>query len=523
MTELLENYAAGRWQAGAGAGAALRDPITGAELVRVTRDGIDLSTAFDYARKTGGSALRALGYAERAALLAGTVGVLKANRDAYFDIATRNAGTVRKDSAIDIDGAIYTLAQYAKWGSTLDGHALLDGAPAALSKGGGFASQHVWAPARGLALFINAFNFPAWGLWEKAAPALLSGVPVLVKPATVTAWLTQRMVADVVNAGVWPQGALSILCGGPAGLLDTLAPGDLLSFTGSGDTARLLRQHPMVANGSVRANFETDSLNAALLMPDARPGTPAFDLMTHEVAREMTQKSGQKCTAIRRVLVPEGTLDATLAELSGRLAAVEVGNPRNDRVQMGALVARRQYEDVRQGIGALATEAELVVDGRNKRLVDADPRVAACVGPTLFALRSPAAADAAREVHAREVFGPVATVMPYRNMAHAQSLVQRGGGALVASLYGDDPKALAATALELAQSQGRVHVISPAVANVQTGHGNVMPQSLHGGPGRAGGGQELGGLRALVFYHRRAAIQAAPEVLNQLGAVPLPE
>ncbi|HEU0196253.1 MAG TPA: 3,4-dehydroadipyl-CoA semialdehyde dehydrogenase [Nevskiaceae bacterium] len=522
MSELLPNYLAGRWQTGAGAGTTLTDPVTGAELVRVSRDGLDIATGFDFARHTGAPALHRLSYAERATLLARSVDVLKANRDAYYDIATANSGTVKNDSAIDIDGAIYTLAQYAKWGQPLTGHALLDGRRVALAKDGAFASQHVWVPVNGLALFINAFNFPAWGLWEKAGPALLSGVPVVVKPATVTAWLTQRMVADVVNAGIWPAGALSVLCGNAIGLLDALAPGDVLSFTGSHATASTIRRHPAISTGAVRANFEADSLNAALLMPDAEPGSPAFDLLTREVVREMTQKSGQKRTAIRRVLVPQAALGATLERLSEKLAKTTVGNPRDASVRMGALVSRAQYDNVQHGIAALGAEAEVVVDGRHTALVDADPQVAACLGPTLFALRTPAASAAAHVVHDREVFGPVATVLPYTDLAQARALIARGGGSLVASLYGDDSGSLADQALQLAQWHGRVHVVSPAVAQVQTGHGNVMPQSLHGGPGRAGGGHELGGLRALDFYHRRAAIQAAPDVLERLDAVTLP-
>lgn len=523
MPEPLKNYVGGHWQAGAGIGTPLFDPVTGAELVRVSRDGIDIPATFDFARGPGSKALRALSYADRAERLARTVDVLKANRDAYFDIATANSGTVRNDSAIDIDGAIYTLAQYAKWGRHLEGKALLDSTPVALAKDNAFASQHVWVPMNGMALFINAFNFPAWGLWEKAAPALLSGVPFTVKPATATAWLTQRMVADVVAAEIWPAGALSIVCGDSVGLIDALVPGDVLSFTGSGATAGILRRHPTIASGSVRANFEADSLNAALLMPDAPPDSPAFDLLTREVVREMTQKSGQKCTAIRRVLVPEAAVEATLGKLSEKLGKTTVGNPRSKDVRMGALVNRSQYEDVKRGIEVLAAGAAVIVDGREAPLVDADPQIAACIGPTLLALRSVADADTAQAVHTREVFGPVATVVPYRDLSHARSLIARGGGSLVASVYGDDCESLAAAALALAQWHGRVHVVSPDVAKTQTGHGNVMPQSLHGGPGRAGGGQELGGLRALAFYHRRAAIQAEPAVLDQLAAVRLPE
>src|SRR5262252_977470 len=277
MAELLKNLVAGSWVAGKGSGTALLDPVTGAEVARVSNDGIDLAAAFVYARATGGSALRALTYAQRAALLGEIVKVLQANRDAYYEIATANSGTTRNDSAVDIDGGIFTLGQYAKWGGALgDAKALLDGSRARLGKDGAFQSQHVLVPTRGVALLINAFNFPSWGLWEKAAPALLSGVPVIVKPATATAWLAQRMVADVIAAGVVPAGALSIVCGGPAGLLDQLQPFDLVSFTGSAATAAHLRNHRSVTSGSVRVNIEADSLNCALLLPQESVDSASF-------------------------------------------------------------------------------------------------------------------------------------------------------------------------------------------------------------------------------------------------------
>ncbi len=511
MTERLLNHLSGRWTAGTGAGTALFDPVLGHELVRVDATGLDLAAGFAHAREHGGAALRSLSYAQRAERLGAIVKLLQSHRDAYYDIATANSGTVKNDSAVDIDGAIYTLGTYAKLGASLgDARWLIDGEPASLAKDGAFQAQHLQLPVRGLALFINAFNFPAWGLWEKAAPALLSGVPVVVKPATATAWLTQRMVGDVVDAGLLPAGALSVVCGSSAGLLDALQPFDVLSFTGSADTAALLRRHPAVAERSVRINVEADSVNSALLLEGEAPGSPAFELLVKEVVREMTVKSGQKCTAIRRVFVPQALYAATAEAVSAKLAKVTVGNPRVDAVRMGALVSRAQLNAVREGLAALQQHTQTLHDGASHALVDADPAVACCVGPTLLGTQDP---DAAALVHTTEVFGPVATLLPYRDAAHALQLVRRGEGSLVASVYGSDDAALAHAALELGSSHGRVHVINPSVAAVHSGHGNVMPQSLHGGPGRAGGGEELGGLRALNFYHRRVAVQAAPAVL----------
>ena len=515
MTELLPNHLSGRWIAGTGSGTTLADPVVGTPLVRVDATGLDLADGFRFARETGGAALRAMTYRERADLLAAAVKTLQANRDAYYEIATANSGTVKNDSAVDIDGGIYTLSAYAKMGAALgDARWLTDGDAVRLGKDDSFQSRHLQVPTRGVALFINAFNFPSWGLWEKAAPALLSGVPVIVKPATSTAWLTQRMVKDVVDAGVLPPGALSVVCGSSAGLMDALEPFDVVSFTGSADTAAVIRSHPAVAKRSVRANIEADSVNSALLMPGEAADSAAFDLLVKEVAREMTVKSGQKCTAIRRVFVPEALYDAAAQALSARLAKVTVGNPRNEAVRMGALVSRAQFNAVREGLAALRQGLDTLHDGAKHALVDADPAIACCVGPTLLGTRDP---DGAARVHDTEVFGPVATLVPYRDLDHATHLIRRGEGSLVASLYGSDAGALACASLDLADSHGRVHVISPEAAASQTGHGNVMPQSLHGGPGRAGGGEELGGLRALNFYHRRAAVQASAAVLGALG------
>ncbi|MDZ4236748.1 MAG: 3,4-dehydroadipyl-CoA semialdehyde dehydrogenase [Hydrogenophaga sp.] len=515
-TPLLPNFFAGRWQTGAGNGTTLLDPVLGTPLVRVSNTGLDLAEGFAFAREQGGQALRALSYQQRAGLLSAMVKVLQANRDAYYEMATANCGTVTKDSAVDIDGGIFTLGYYAKQGEALgDATCLLDGERIRMGKDPLFQTQHVLNPTRGVALFINAFNFPSWGLWEKAAPALLSGVPVIVKPATATAWLTQRMVQDVVDAGILPAGALSVICGSSAGLMDQLQPFDVVSFTGSAETARIIRSHPAVAQRSVRCNIEADSLNSALLDPAATEGSEAFNLLVAEVAREMTGKSGQKCTAIRRILVPRALFDATAQAIGAKLAKTTVGNPRNESTRMGSLVSREQFDSVLAGIAHLKTEAEVLFDGNGAALVDADRAIAACVTPVLLGHRQPAQAQVLHEV---EVFGPVATLMAYDDEEQAYALIRRGEGSLVASVYSADPAFMARAALALADSHGRVHMISPDVATSQTGHGNVMPMSLHGGPGRAGGGEELGGLRALGFYHRRSAVQASSVALDVLAA-----
>lgn len=512
----LQNYLSNAWQPGSGRSTELLDPVTGQPLATAGGPAEGLEAGFAFARTQGAAALQAMTYGQRASMLGDILKVLQANRDAYYDISLSNSGTTKADSAVDIEGALFTLGYYVKIGAALgDTRTLLDGSAAILSKDQLFQSQHILSPIRGIALFINAFNFPAWGLWEKAAPALLSGVPVVIKPATATAWLTHRMVADVIASGILPAGALSIVCGSSAGLLDALQPFDVLSFTGSADTAALIRSHPAVARRSVRANIEADSLNSAILGIDAAPGTAAFDLYVNELVREMTTKSGQRCTAIRRAMVPAPYFDAVAEAVSARLAQVSVGNPRNPEVRMGSLVSREQFDHVQAGIAQLVSEAAVLYDGSKQALIDADPAIAACIAPTLLGVRD---AEKASLIHDHEVFGPVSTLLGYRDTAHAMSLAHRGLGSLVASVFSDDHAWMAQAGRELAGSHGRVHMVSSDVGKTQTGHGNVMPASIHGGPGRAGGGEELGGLRALGFYHRRTALQASSATLQQLSA-----
>jgi 3,4-dehydroadipyl-CoA semialdehyde dehydrogenase len=346
-------------------------------------------------------------------------------------------------------------------------------------------------------------------------------VPVIIKPATATAWLTQRMVQDVVDAGILPAGALTVICGSSAGLLDQLQCFDMLSFTGSAETAAVIRSHPAVTQRSVRVNIEADSLNSACLLPGEAADSEAFELLAKDVAREMTVKSGQKCTAIRRVFVPESLYGASAQAIGARLATTMVGNPRNETVRMGALVNLAQRDAVREGLVRLMAQTEVLHDGATHALVDADAS-SCCMGPTLLGTRDAAGSDASDRVHDTEVFGPVATHIPYRDLGHAFELIRRGQGSLVCSLFGSEARALTHAATELADSHGRVHIITPDVAALHTGHGNVMPQSLHGGPGRTGGGEELGGVRALNFYHRRSVLQASTAVLAQLTPAAVP-
>jgi 3,4-dehydroadipyl-CoA semialdehyde dehydrogenase len=510
MTIELSNFSEGSWHPVTGQPATLSDPVLGTPLAVAGADAMDMGACYAWARHHGGGALRELTYPGRAALLDQIAQLLQTKREQYLDISLRNSGTVARDSAIDVDGAQYTVSYYARLGRSLpDARHLVDGDTVSLSKDGSFSSQHILVPSQGVALLINAFNFPAWGLWEKAAPALLSGVPVVVKPATATAWLTYRMIRDVVEADILPAGALNIVCGRPPGLLDSLEPLDLVSFTGSADTAAALRQPSGAIGAGIRFNAETDSINSAILSPDGSDA--AVELLVREVTREMTSKSGQKCTAIRRIMVPDDRFDAIADGLAAKLAQVTVGDPRNPDIRMGSLVSLGQRHTVEVGIRQLATTCDPLFDGRSRTAIQA-PAESACVAPVLFGTRNP---DENSQVHQTEVFGPVATLMPYRDLAHAIRLARRGMGSLVASVYGEDPALLAQAAEQLAESHGRVHLVDPQVSKTHTGHGNVMPQSNHGGPGRAGGGQELGGLRALDFYHRKTALQGATSILSR--------
>jgi 3,4-dehydroadipyl-CoA semialdehyde dehydrogenase len=517
----LMNYVGGQWIDGGGDGTPLVDPVTGAELARASSVGLDLAGGLEHARRVGGPALRALSYGERAGLLGRIADVLTANRSAHFEIALANSGSPEADASFDIDGAVFTLKYFARTGAALGAaHALKDGETVRLARDEAFQAAHIALPLGGAAILINAFNFPAWGLWEKAAPALLSGVPVFVKPATATCWLAQRMVDDVVKAGVLPVGALSVLCGGAGDLLHHVGADDVVAFTGSAETALQIRSQPALLRRGVRVNVEADSLNAAILGPDASPDAPVFDLLVREVVREMTGKAGQKCTAIRRVIVPAGLRAAVAEAIRARLAAIVVGNPRHKDVTMGPLVTKAHQRTVLAGLDRLRSETTVVFDGGpGFAPVDADPARAAFVPPTLLACDDGFAAQA---VHDVEVFGPAATVLGYTGSAEAWALAALGGGSLVASVYSADPQFLAATARTLAPTHGRILAVNPAVGGSQTGHGNVMPMCVHGGPGRAGNGEELGGLRALNFYHRRTAVQAHVDVLSALAEDTVP-
>jgi 3,4-dehydroadipyl-CoA semialdehyde dehydrogenase len=518
--ESLQSYLGGRWSRGEGVETDLVDPTHGEVLATASARGLDLAAALTHARKRGGPALRALSYAERAKLLSGIADVLAANRPRYEEIAIANSGNTKIDAAIDIDGGIGTLKYYARLGAGLGtAKALLDEKPVRLAKAENFQAIHMLVPRHGVAVAINAFNFPSWGLWEKAACALLSGMPMLAKPASATCWLSHQMVRDVVAAKVLPEGALSLLCGGIGDLLDHVSADDVIAFTGSSATAQRIVTHPHVLARGARVNIEADSVNAALLAPGVAAATPVFDAFVKEVAREMTQKAGQKCTAIRRVFVSAQQANAAIDALAARLAKVTVGDPRNEKTRMGPLVTRAQQDAAFDGLRRLAGEADFVTGSLNPPTLEGiDGDKSAFVAPTLLKVED----GTGNAVHEVEVFGPCATLIPYKDEAEAFALVARGGGSLVASVYGEDRDFLARAAVELGASNGRILAVEPGIADVHTGHGIVMPQCHHGGPGRAGNGAELGGLYGLRFYLQRVAVQGSTDLLAALQAQTAP-
>jgi 3,4-dehydroadipyl-CoA semialdehyde dehydrogenase len=502
----LPNYLSGQWLEGAGPGEPLIDPVTGDELARISSQNVDLHGALEFARAQGGPALRQLTYAQRAELLAKVGETLSANRDEYFRLSLLNLGATQADASFDVDGAIYTMKYYAKIGRALaEGKLLKEGAVIPLSKTGAFVGQHFLVPAKGAAVFINAFNFPAWGFCEKAAPALLSGVPVLVKPASPTAWLTQRMVEDIVKANILPPGAVSLVCGSARELLDHVREEDIVSFTGSADTAARVRSHANVLRRSVRVNIEADSINSAMLGPDSAPRSDLFDVLVKEVVKEVTLKAGQKCTSIRRVLVPRRHLKAFGEAASALLSSMKVGNPRNSEVKVGPVVNKSQQSACLEGLKKLREECTVLFGGHNHfQPIDADPQKSAFVQPTLLACED---GLAAKYVHDVEVFGPVATLVPYDGFEDLVAITRRGLGSLVASVFSNDQGFLQEVFLGIGDLHGRILAVDSSVAGQYTGHGNVVPSCLHGGPGRAGGGEELAGLRALLLYHRRFVVQ----------------
>jgi oxepin-CoA hydrolase / 3-oxo-5,6-dehydrosuberyl-CoA semialdehyde dehydrogenase len=514
---ILRSYISGRWHQGAGQGVLLRDASTGDVIAETSSGGIDFAAALDHARKSGGPALRAMTFHERAAALKMLAKRLTELKAEFYELSYCT-GATKDDSWIDIDGGIGTVFAFASKGARelANNRVYLDGSVEGLSKSGAFVGQHIYMPREGAAVHINAFNFPVWGMLEKLAPAILAGVPAIVKPATTTAYLTELVVRRIIESGALPEGALQLVCGSLGDLFDHLTCQDMVSFTGSAGTAAKLRVHPRVLRHSVSFIAETDSLNSSILAADAAPGTAEFDLFINEVAREMTVKAGQKCTAIRKALVPHAFADDAIAALGEALRKVVVGDPRAEGVRMGPLVSLAQRADVRDRIADLTRETDVAAGSlKTADVRGADPERGAFVAPLLLRCRDP---HSARAVHEVEAFGPVATVLPYRDAEDAIALARLSAGSLAASVFSADEALAGRLVLGLAPYHGRVLVVNARCAKESTGHGSPLAPLVHGGPGRAGGGEELGGIRGVLHYMQRTAVQGTPDTITALGA-----
>jgi oxepin-CoA hydrolase / 3-oxo-5,6-dehydrosuberyl-CoA semialdehyde dehydrogenase len=512
---MLESYVAGRWYAAPDDGTPVADAVTGETVARISSTGLDVPVMLEHARGIGGPALRELTFHQRAALLKQLGLRLMGEKDEFYAVS-RHTGATDRDSMVDVDGGFGTLLSYASKGrrELPDDTVILDGPVEPLGQGGTFAGQHLYTPMRGVAVQINAFNFPVWGFLEKLAPAFLAGVPTIVKPASQTAYLTEAVFRRIVESGLLPEGSVQLLAGSAAGLLDGLGGQDLVFFTGSAATARKLRSHPTVAANSVRFNAEADSLNCSVLGPDAAPGTPEFDLYVKQLVTEMTVKAGQKCTAIRRALVPRELIGDVIAAARERLGRVVVGAPGAEGVTMGALASLDQREEVLRSIKALRGVAELVAgDPDDFEVIGADRDRGAFLPPILLRCDDLAAG----EPHDVEAFGPVSTILPYDGVAQAVELAARGQGSLVGSVVTHDRAVAREFVLGAAHAHGRLLVLDRDDAKENTGHGSPLPVLVHGGPGRAGGGEELGGIRGVLHHMQRTAVQASPDQLTAIG------
>jgi oxepin-CoA hydrolase/3-oxo-5,6-dehydrosuberyl-CoA semialdehyde dehydrogenase len=508
----LRSFAGGTWIDPADEGRPVLDAVTGEEVTRVSSAGIDYAAALGYGRSVGGPALRELTFHQRAALLKSLGLLLREHRPELYDLSARTGATLG-DAKFDVDGGIGVLLSYASKAKRElpNDRVLPEGPVEPLGRGGTFVGQHILTPRHGVAVQINAFNFPVWGPLEKFAPAFIAGVPSLIKPATQTAYLTARLVELMVGSGLLPDGSLQLACASASGLLDELAEQDLVSFTGSASTARQLRAHPVVVARSVRFNAEADSLNCSVLGPDAAPGTPEFDLYVKQLVSEMTAKAGQKCTAIRRAFVPVTMIDSVAEAVRDRLAKLVVGSPAAEGVRMGALASLEQREEVRRSVKALLSAARIVSgDPDHVEVVGASAERGAFIAPLLLR-----ADDSDRpEPHEVEAFGPVSTLIGYRDTDEVIKLAARGRGSLAGSVVTADPDFARDVVLGLAPWHGRLLILDREDAGESTGHGSPLPMLVHGGPGRAGGGEEMGGIRGVMHHMQRTAVQASPRVLS---------
>ena len=510
------SFSAGKWVGCDDEARQIFSAITGDLIGRAGNSSLDIEAMLDFARTVGGPALRSLTFHDRARLIKSLALVLAEKKQMLYDISF-STGATQKDHVIDIDGGIGTLFSFASIGrrEMPDDQIYLDGPVEPLSRNGTFLGQHICTSLQGVAVHINAYNFPVWGMLEKLAPALLAGLPAIVKPATATCYVTELCVRIIIESGILPKGALQLVCGGIGDTLSRLTSQDVVSFTGSSNTAINLRSQPQLIKNSIRFIAEQDSLNASILGPDVALGSPEFDLFATEVKSEMITKAGQKCTAIRRIFVSQAHLNQMVETLKTKLANTSVGDPRLSETDMGALVSKVQKRDVLEKASLIGRHAECVFgDPDNFDVIGAEVESGAFVPPMLFYCPDP---DTAINVHDTEVFGPVSTIMAYRDIDHAIELANRGKGSLVASVITNAPEVARQAVLGAGAYHGRLYFNNRMSMKESTGHGSPMPQMLHGGPGRAGGGEELGGIRGVLHNMQRTAVQGSPDILTQIS------
>ena len=510
----IGNYILGSWQNGSGEGRPLHNAITGEVIGFTSTEGLDFGEILEYGRNTGGSVLRKMTFPERGLMLKKLALHLMSIKDSFYQLSYAT-GATKADSWIDIEGGIGNLFAYSSLRRQFpDQPYYVDGDTAPLSRNGTFIGHHIMVPKEGVAVHINAYNFPIWGMLEKVAVNLLAGVPAVVKPATITCFLTEMMVNEIVKSGILPDGALQLICGSANGIIDHVTSQDVVTFTGSASTGRMLKSHDRILSESVPFNMEADSLNASVLGPDAEPGTEEFDLFVKEIRKEMTVKAGQKCTAVRRIIVPDHLAEDVQIAVGKQLAKTTIGDPQVEGVRMGALAGKSQVKEVRDRIKQLAEEQEIVWGSLDDfEVTGADKSQGAFVSPVLMYNNDPFVKT---DVHEVEAFGPVSTILPYKNLDEAIELTKMGKGSLVCSISTNDDKIAREFVLGSASHHGRILVLNRDCAKESTGHGSPMPMLVHGGPGRAGGGEEMGGKRGVMHYLQRTAIQGSPTMLTEV-------
>ncbi|MFN8249443.1 MAG: phenylacetic acid degradation bifunctional protein PaaZ [Ferruginibacter sp.] len=513
----LGNYINGNWVDGDGEGQLLFNAVTGQPIAAATTKGLDFESVLKYARTKGNTALRKMTFQERGRMLRALALHLLSKKEIFYNISYQT-GATKVDSWIDIEGGIGNLFSNASLRRKLpDDPFCLDGDPIALSKGNTFMGHHLLVPKEGVAVHINAYNFPVWGMLEKIAVNLLAGMPAVVKPATVTSFLTEAVVREIIHSKILPEGALQLICGSAGNMLDYVGSQDVVTFTGSASTGLSLRSHAAILKENVPFNMEADSLNCIVLGEDVQPGKAEWDIFVKEVKKEMTVKAGQKCTAIRRIFVPENKIEDVWKSIAAELDKTAIGNPLNEKVRMGSMAGQTQREEVKGQVQRLLASSKIIYGSLDSvSVIDADPKEGAFMSPLLLLNEKPLSTE---EPHNIEAFGPVSTIMPYKNMDEAIELSKKGRGSLCSSIVTAEAKLAKQYVIGAASHHGRILVLNEECAKESTGHGSPLPMLVHGGPGRAGGGEEMGGLRGIKHYLQRTAIQGSPTMITAISNV----